>query len=164
MINKTHFLSAVIRPVIISFGMGGKAAETLLLGTALVESNLVALKQYDDGPALGVYQMEPNTHDDIWKNYLERNDDLAIIVAKFMVPGIKCPEQLKGNLYYATAMTRLHYRRVKQALPLIDDISGMSQYHKQYYNTIKGKADARFNEGYFAIAAEIVNKWHGEFG
>lgn len=164
MINKKHFLSAVIRPVIISFGMGGKSAETLLLGTVLVESGLSALKQYEDGPALGVYQMEPNTHDDIWKHYLKYNDDLAVIVAKFMVPGIECPNQLQGNLYYATAMARLHYRRIKQALPLETNIIELSEYHKKYYNTIKGVANARFNEGYFAIAAETVKQWHGEFG
>jgi len=156
MINKKHFLSSVIRPVINCLDMGGKQAEVLLLGTALNESNLSALKQYNNGPALGLYQMEPNTDFDIWENYLKYREDLANIITKFMVSGILRPEQLKGNLYYATAMARVHYRRVKQALPLVNDPEGMAQYHKDHYNTNLGKSDPEKTKEYFQVSINIV--------
>lgn len=44
------------------------AAEALVLATAVAESRLDALRQMGGGPALGVHQMEPTTHNDIWDN------------------------------------------------------------------------------------------------
>ncbi len=156
MINKEHFLDYVIRPTILTLGIGGQSAEILLLGTALVESNLSALKQYNNGPALGIYQMEAKTHFDIWYNYLRYREELARKIEKFIVPGLLGPEQLIGNLYYATAMTRTHYRRVKQALPLVNDLKGMAQYHKDHYNTSAGKTDPEESIKYFKTASETV--------
>ena len=46
-------------------------------------------------------------------------------------------DQLKGNLYYAVAMCRIHYYRVSEALP--NDLEGMARYWKKYYNTELGK-------------------------
>ena len=46
-------------------------------------------------------------------------------------------EEMTGNLYYATAMCRVHYRRVKEPIP--NTVIGQAQYWKRYYNTPLGK-------------------------
>lgn len=117
--------------------MGGETAERLLLGTAIYESGLVYLTQHGNGPARGVYQMEPTTHDDIWRNFIGNNARLRMAIEPFMSqePG---HQQLVTNLAYATAMARLHYRRVREALPHHEDLYGIARYYKVYYNTRLG--------------------------
>lgn len=139
--DKKQFKEYIIRPTLKEIGLHSLAAENLLLGTALVESNLEYVQQLGGGPAIGVYQMEPATHRDIWNNYLRHRPDLANCVNDFLSPSYDKLYQLRGNLHYATAMARVHYLRVPKALPLADDAEGLAQYHKDYYNTHLGKTD-----------------------
>jgi hypothetical protein len=121
-----------------------------VLGTALVESKAEYLQQIQ-GPALGLWQMEPATHDDIWANYLKYQHSLGILVTQ-LTTGAALTEgalELVGNLYYGAAMCRVHYRRVAEALPHERDAPGMASYWKRFYNTAKGagtveKATPRF--------------------
>lgn len=140
MINVPHFIVHVIRPALNHIGLGGRASEELLLGTALQESNLQYLHQLGEGPAKGVFQMEPRTHDDIWQNYLAYKKQLAQQVLDLSGQGAWAPpaEQLCGNMYYAAAMTRVHYRRVPEALPAAGDIEAQADYWKRFYNTHLG--------------------------
>ena len=116
-----------------------EAVELLML-TAAQESQLgTYLAQIPIGPALGVYQMEPATHEDVWKNFISFRPNLADLLASFAVT---CSSnRLPGNLYYATAIARVHYFRVKEALPsLIEGGSHhLSLYWKRYWNTPEGK-------------------------
>ena len=82
MLDPQHFLAYVVRPSLESIGLWSEAAERLLLGTAIAESQLTWLRQHGGGPARGVYQIEPATHDDIWANYLAYRDGLANRVAR----------------------------------------------------------------------------------
>ncbi|KAF0118141.1 MAG: hypothetical protein FD149_866 [Rhodospirillaceae bacterium] len=78
MCDSAHFVTTVIRPTLLHLGLHSPAAEALLLGTAIQESRLgTYLRQTGGGPALGVYQMEPATHEDIWTNFLAYRPDLA---------------------------------------------------------------------------------------
>lgn len=130
----------VIRPVCISLGLDGDAAEELLLGTAAQESGCGARLVQNGGPALGVFQMEPKTHDDIWANFLDFRHEMASKVLGFAVTGIPKTIQLIGNLYYACAMARIQYFRSPKALPDAGDIEGQAQMYCAVYNTILGKA------------------------
>jgi hypothetical protein len=132
----------VIAPALAVIGLGGDAAEELLLGTALQESGLRQLTQENGGPALGLWQMEPATHTDIWKNFLGTRFQLAVLVRKLECPGIEPLFQLEGNLYYASAMARLVYRRVEEALPKAGDIEAQAAFYKAHYNTAGGAATA----------------------
>lgn len=141
----------VIKPVLYQLGMWSQAAENLLVGTALHESNLQHLDQITPGPgpAYGIYQMEKPTHDDIWINYLEYKGDLYDKVSDFALSGafhdivngktIPSVAQLHGNMYYATVMCRIHYLRVPERLPAERDFVGMAVYWKRHYNTALGK-------------------------
>ena len=136
------FLDKIIRPTLITTNLHSRAAEQLLLGTAIQESLLVHTEQIGGGPALGYFQMEPATHDDIWENYLKYRKGLSSKVLS--VAGEKAGTRpksilLKSNDSYAAAMARVHYARVPEALPTAGDIKGMATYWKQYYNTPEGK-------------------------
>lgn len=139
-----QFTDYVITPVLQKFDLWSPAATILLLGTAMVESRLKYIHQIG-GPALGVYQMEPATHDDIWENYLKYRCGLATTVFQMAHD----PYDMQGNLYYATLMCRLHYRRVSEPLPLIT-AEAMARYHKKYYNTVLGKTNPEESSRVFA--------------
>lgn len=128
----------VVRPVLTAMNAHSAAAEALLLGTAAQESHITYLRQLGGGPALGIYQMEPATHDDIWDNYLSYRDSVADGVSAYLAPNQPRHDQLIWNLAYATAMCRVHYRRVPAALPAANDVAGLAAYWKAHYNTIQG--------------------------
>ena len=120
--------------------MGSPAVEDLLLGTAATESHLGKYdKQIGGGPALGIYQMEPATLNDIYDNYLAHRPWWADQLSK--VVGCDKPhlDKLQYDPIYSTIMARLHYRRVKFPLPGHGDIIGYAQYWKDHYNTRHGK-------------------------
>lgn len=129
----------VIRPTLKHLELWSPAAENLVLGTALVESKAEYLHQIR-GPALGLWQCEPATHDDIWANYLRYHSDLAVRVTQ-LTTGAAMTEgalELIGNLYYGAAMCRIHYRRSPRKLPEASDAQGMAEMWKAVYNTERG--------------------------
>lgn len=153
MMNKAiKFQHEVIRPVLEKMHASNLAAEELLLGTAVQESlNFKYRRQMGNGPARSYFQMEPATHDDIWNNYLKYNARRAALVTSFLSsPDADKHYELENNDQYATAMARVHYMRVSEALPKQGDIEGQANYWKQYYNTPLGKGKP----------SEYIEKWH----
>lgn len=136
MIDVEQFRTLVVRPALKVIDLHSDAAEELVLGTALQESHLTYLKQLGTGPALGLFQMEPATHYDLWANYLKYNPELARKVAQ--LAHYKEARSMITDLLYSAAMCRVHYRRVKAALPAAGDIEGQAAYWKKYYNTPLG--------------------------
>ena len=125
-------------------------AVNLILGTIAQESRLGHyIKQLGGGPALGICQMETNTHNDIWYNYLKYKkciarklenitcSDIKIDTTKEL-PIIKYPlaDEMRWNLKYAIAMCRIHYLRVKEPIPF--GIQDQAKYWKKYYNSYLG--------------------------
>lgn len=128
----------IVEPVLHQLDMYSEAAVRLVLGTALVESNLDYIHQLGRGPARGLWQMEPATHDDIRGNYLAYRTVVKARVDSFLLPALSAIDQLTGNLFYGCAMARIHYRRVPAPLPDADDIAALGRYWKDYYNTHLG--------------------------
>jgi hypothetical protein len=154
-----QFLQFVIRPVLASLPGNTKAAEQIVLGTALKESGLKYLHQIGGGPAMGVYQCEPATHRDIWKNYLDRREHLAFLVRQWCIHGMKnSPVQLCGNHFYATAICRAHYLRRPEAFPPPGDAAGLAAYWKKYYNTESGAGHAVRDMPHFERAISICDR------
>ena len=132
-----EFHDFVIKPTLDQLGLDQPGASFLLLGTALVESELAHVRQVGGGPALGVYQMEPATHADIWANWFPRHKDLARAVLALVADWPPGATQLVPNLQYATAMARCLYRRRPEPLPAPFDIPAMALYWKRYWNTFQ---------------------------
>lgn len=135
-IHPGHLREYVIRPTLKFIGHYSEAAEELLMLTAAAESLMGKYLHQVGGPALGIYQMEPATHDDIWENWLQYKA-IADAVRQLGSEG----RHLPGNLYYATAMARCHYLRVSEALPNPVNPDAIADYWKRHYNTIKGAGD-----------------------
>jgi len=112
------------------------AAVELLKMTAAHESHLGSYLAQVEGPALGIYQMEPATENDIHDNFIDYRGTL-----RYKIDSID--QELVSNLIYATAMARIHYYRDKYPLPDAMDIEGLAQYAKRVYNTVEGKAEWR---------------------
>lgn len=145
-----NILIGVIRPALDLIGKEGLAGEQLVLGTGIQESLLIHRQQLGGGPAMGLFQMEPATHDDIWNNFLKYKKSLADKVKNTLGDGQDpVPSSLKMNDYYAAAMCRVHYLRVRAALPKADDIDGMAHYWKDHYNTHLGAGHPH----------EFIDKW-----
>ncbi|MBO1326036.1 hypothetical protein K2X14_10280 [Acetobacter sp. TBRC 12305] len=148
-----QFKALIVRPTLGVLGLDGPAAINLLAGTALAESGLTFLSQID-GPALGVFQMEPATHDDCWARFLPARPALAASVRA--IAGTATPRAglMVSSLAYACAMARITYYRAPGRLPQAHDAAGLSAYHKQYYNTALGAANARRNTQFFQKAID----------
>jgi hypothetical protein len=119
-------------------------AVELLLGTAATETNFGQVLRQEgysmssNSGAFGLYQMELDSHDDIWNNFLIYRSILKTKV-QMILGCLNCKEALIGNLYYATAMARLQYLRHKESLPPVDDLKKQGDYYCRYFNSSKGK-------------------------
>lgn len=139
-IDVNQLRTLVVRPVLVYLGMHSDAAENLVLGTILTESRGKYLQQIK-GPAVGLAQMEPATHDDIWSNYLRSKPELREKLQRLTgdVPQFTGARGMAGNLNYSIAMCRLQYRRKRAKLPEASDPVAMAVYWKKHYNTPLGK-------------------------
>lgn len=133
-------LYGMIEDSIMSVKLYSIEATELLFLTACVESDCGKYnRQLGGGPALGIFQMEPATHDDIWENYLRYRDSLASRVMSVLDEDVEpSAKLLVDNDNYACIMARIKYLRSPYVLPMFDDIQGLAQYWKDIYNTELG--------------------------
>jgi len=136
-----HQLRDLITRVLKEADLYSKDAVELLMLTAATESNLGQyIRQAGGGPALGIFQMEPKSEGDIWINYLSYRPELGKkISGLFPSGGTFEVEEMEFNLGYQITMARIHYLRVPKPLPKADDVEGMANYWKNYFNTSSGK-------------------------
>lgn len=144
----------VIRPTLLHIGLHSQSAENLVLGTALVESAGKYIKQIGGGPALGFWQMEPATHDDIWQNWLSYRPEIAERIRELDTRAriTEGAAEMIGNMFYAAAMCRVFYRRLPDALPAEDDYEGMAGLWKRRYNTHLGAGTVEKAIPHFKVA------------
>lgn len=140
-----QFRVYIVNPALRFIDAWSAAAEELIMLTAAQESRLgYYVHQLDGGPASGALEMEPQTHDSLWANYLNFRPDLAQrlrLLASYRYAGSIIPaSEMNGNLLYAVAMARVKYKTIAAPLPHVDDIQGMAGYYKAHYNTAGGKA------------------------
>jgi hypothetical protein len=162
--NIRHFRDEIIQPTLNYVGanvrgFASQSAVELLLGTAAQESNFEHLVQLGNGPAVSLYQIEPNTYLDLNANYLSSASrrDLAerVHALKALVPADR--EQLIGNLMFATAIARLIYWRSPVSLAAPGDIAGHAHVWKKVYNTPLGKGrEADFISNYQRLVAPYI--------
>lgn len=140
MINSLQLRELVVSPVVSTVTPNSstiKDAVELLMMIQAHESNSGTYLKQVKGPALGIFQMEPDTFYEVRK-YLDRHPELKYRVASLSSSGLKDPYEMIHNLAVATAMARVFFMRFEEEIPTDD--YGKAVYAKKYWNTEKGKA------------------------
>ena len=137
MFNQTG-LRLTISETLKQIGLYSSDAVELLMGTCAQESAFGKYRrQLGNGPALGVFQMEPATFNDIVKNYLHYKQPLFLRILEVSSLSSYDSQELINNDVFAICMARVHYLRVPKPIP--NTVDGWAAYWKQYYNTYLGK-------------------------
>lgn len=103
----------------------------LLCMVAAHESGRFQFVRQVNGPALSLFQMEPNTYKDVQDYALRKK-------LKIVVDLPSPPERLIFDSLFSAAMSRIFFLRFPEPLP--KDLDGLAIYAKQYWNTHLGKA------------------------
>lgn len=141
MFNVSQFEEFILTPTLSLLQKYSRDAVELLIFTCAAESNGGTFIRQIEGPALGIYQMEPATHQDIFINYIHKNSSLmSILGLNFQCNGFIDAERMVYDIRYATVMARLHYSRFPEPLPNKNNIEGMFKYYKKYFNSPLGKS------------------------
>ena len=80
MLNIKQLREFIIKPALYDLVMYSPEAEELLVFTCAVESKGCSYIKQIEGPALGIYQMEPATYNDLWQNYIKNKGSLILIM------------------------------------------------------------------------------------
>lgn len=144
----------IITPTLIQTDTWSESAEILVYGTGFCETNYNYLMQIGTpkNGGIGLFQEEPSDAKDIciWlKNGFNKGMLEKVLKACNIIELPTDFTCLTWNLRLAVMFCRLHYWRIKRPLPAPDDASGMSEYHKRYYNSMQGAADAVKNAEIF---------------
>jgi len=92
---------------------------------------------------MGVFQIEPSTHDDVWTNYLAFRPELTAVVNTLAAGGKGPSGPLPWNLGSSAAIARLVFWRSAAAMPPVSGgAPAFAAYWKQYYNTVAGAGTA----------------------
>lgn len=147
--NAQQLLDYIIKPT--HEYMGGnyasKESSFLSLCTAAIESNCGEYIKQINGPALGPWQMEPDTHDDVWQNCDNLSNNplpLAYRVKQLQLSPDNNPlNDLVVSPMYSCAMARLKYSMDPHPLPKLSgnkdlDCINFFEYYKRVYNTELG--------------------------
>ena len=138
-----QFRAAVIQPALTEIGLYSADAEELLILTMATESLGGYYLFQKGGPALGVFEMEPATHDDLWRTTIHPRAELYKTMHDLYFPlqPTIAASVMVYNLKYAAAMARIFYFRAPDALPPASDVNALANYYKKYWNTALGAAE-----------------------
>ncbi len=130
----------VINPALIAINSYSDDRADMVLVTGAAESLYRHVRQNGGGPALGWFQMEPRTHDDIWRNFLGSSRRIHLLEGLQKLtdrPGAAW--EMEINPWYAAAMCSIHYMRDPKPLPDTGDRAAQAEYWKRVYNTSAGQ-------------------------
>lgn len=150
------FRTDLVRPALKVTDMWSMAAENLIVGTALTESDLSFVVQIKGGGALSFMQVEKATYIDCIR-YLSRSDKKNIkqsILSACFMEIFPQHESLTWNIRLAILIARIKYWMIPERLPRHDDAAGLCNYYLQYYNTAKGKNTFERAVSHFIKACE----------
>jgi len=139
-----QLLDCIIKPTLEYMGgnYDSKNARMLLLSTAAIESKCGYYIKQVGGPALGIWQMEPDTHNDIRANCDALHESSEFMRKIDSIDVFDFSELLEVSLIvspiYACAMARLKYAMDTEALPDYHNMRHVYDYYKRIYNTPGG--------------------------
>ena len=110
-----------------------EAVVRLLLMIAAHESGGFMYCRQNGGPAIGLWQMEPATYQHVI-GYITRTDKYPSVSRRLP------PERMLIDAEFAAAIARVYLTTFPEALPDADDLQGLAEYAKKYWNTSAGAA------------------------
>lgn len=137
-LSPVSLLTHVVRPALALMGepYDSVAAEQLLIGTAAQESGgFLYLRQTGAGPALGIFQIEPETYHDLWDRCPTKLRPVLVACAGSFSPP---PDLVAWNHKFGAMMARLKYRDDSLPLPVPGNVQGLGWSWKHGYNSVKG--------------------------
>jgi hypothetical protein len=151
-INATDFRACVINPALAALAPAGipvsQVAADLLMATAAMETDLGTWLTQCGGPALGVFQIQPQSLAGLVTG-LSPALRAAMAPIKTQAPWAT---QIETNLLLAAAVCRIFYWNVEAPLPP-RTLAGLWGYYKQFYNTPAGAA----TEAAFVAAIKLTD-------
>jgi len=132
-------INKIIKLALQHIDLDSEDARSLIYRTGKAESGYRTLQQYGGGPALGFFQVEPNTAIDIWDNYVMFRPKYRDKLYTLGFDDGTLEFCLLSNIGLQVVFCRLHYRRVPSALPSKDNLEAQAKYWKKYYNSHLGK-------------------------
>ena len=112
-------------------------AVNMISEVACVESNCGEYIKQINGPACGIFQIEPNTAKDILNNFLAYRTQYKNKVMSTYINSMSLEENLMYNLAFSVAMCRAFFLRINESIPTT--VEKRAEYWKKYYNTVYGK-------------------------
>ena len=141
MINKNQLINDIIKPSLECVGLYSEDAVHLLKAICVHESNAGTYVKQINGPALGIFQIEPATYKDLVFYLKSSRPDLRNMILDIYKIGL-LPHadsgQLVWDLRFSVIMARVFFLRIPEPLPG-KNIAKIATYWKKYYNTPKGR-------------------------
>ncbi len=129
-------IAKIVDDVLRALEMHSQDAFDLVMRTGMQESKFKYLEQLGEGPALGFFQVEPATAEDIWVNYLMFKTSIRKNLALVAPLGTWRNVTILSNIALQAALCRLKYRRDSDPIP--ESIETQAAYWKRVYNTPAG--------------------------
>tara|TARA_R100000278_G_scaffold2675_2_gene5207 strand:+ start:22367 stop:22825 length:459 start_codon:yes stop_codon:yes gene_type:complete len=114
-----------------------KEAMELVFETGNAETGYRHLEQMGNGPAKSFWQIEINTINDNWENYISYRKPLIEQLYKLGYIEDDPVFSVTSNIAVAIAMCRIYYYRQPGAIPKTPE--GRANYWKKFFNTEGGK-------------------------
>ncbi len=140
MFNISQFRELIVKSSLDDLLFYSKDVEELLIFTCANESLGGTYLHQAKGPALGIFQMEPSTYNDLWQNFINNNHSLLLRISSNFDHNVHNEARLIYDLRFATAMAACFYMRIRKPFPAYDDVNGIWEFYKLHYNTMKGAA------------------------
>jgi hypothetical protein len=152
MINKKQLTELVITPTLKEIPRGYSNEAVMAIQMIIAhESNGGQFLAQNGGPALGIIQMEPFTHDDTWAHgdTIQKNAErLKIVTRGTGIKSAPSPTRLIYDLRYNVFMARQRLFMFDE--PLLNNAYDMAIYLKKYWNA-GGKASVEKYHADYAL-------------
>lgn len=139
MINNNQLINDIIKPSLECVDLYSEDAVHLLKAICVHESNAGTYFKQINGPALGIFQIEPETYKDLVLYLKSRRPDLRnMILDIYNIGMLPSADQLVWDLRLSVIMARVFFLRIPEPLPG-KNIAKIGAYWKKYYNTPQGR-------------------------
>jgi hypothetical protein len=135
-------IKKIIKYTLKKLAMDSEEARALIFATGNAESGYRVLEQIG-GPAIGFFQVEPNTIADVWDNYVFYRPEIKTDLWSLGFDESNMSGSVMASIALQVAFARLQYKRDPNKLPDMGNKAAMAEYWKRVYNTELGRGTVK---------------------